>query len=815
MTLSDPKPSTAPAMDTKARNAFWIATLIALVIGPTSLYLFRLADVQSAREYVPFTGLWIITLTAILAAVLSRLGRVTLGMSVLIGALMLGNLTVAFVTIGFGLLAGSLTFVATAAIAAYTFPQRSISRAIISALVVSILTVLIDLFGPSTGRLGAGSDVIGISQVMVGIITLAFGLFTLRQFATFTLRTKLIALFLAVSLTPVALLSYLNYQSTRTTLLSNTDQSLLAAASQTALTVDTFIGTTLDSIRTDAQLPNIVGYLSLPATERTGSTEEAAALDTLRVLSKLDALNISSYAILDANGLDVLDTFPTDIGVEKANRDYFQGPMKSHLPYVSPFELSRTTLVSSIYFSAPIRDANRVIIGILRVRYSGTVLQQLLSKNNGVVGEGSFATLLDENQIRLVNSLDPSLNLKSVAPLAPELVAQLQKAERLPNGTANELSTKLPGFSQALLQADTQPFFATALNTGLQGDPTQQAAVVKLTNQPWYLVYGVPQSVALAPVEAQSRNNTLLALAVIVVVAVVAIAGAQLLAAPINRLTLVAEKVRAGNLDTHAKVESQDEIGILAATFNQMTAQLRETLAGLEQRVADRTRALALSGEVSRRLSTILNQNQLVSEVVEQLHESFNFYHVQIYLFDTKRENLVMMGGTGEAGKILLQRGHQIPHGRGLVGRAAETNLPVLVPDVTKDSNWLPNSLLPDTLSELAVPIAVGERVLGVLDVQQSIADSLKSEDADLVQSIANQVAIALQNTRSYIEAQQQAEHEALINAISQKIRSTDNVELALQVAAREIGRALNLPHTRVKLGATATTTPSNGGSLS
>jgi len=68
------------------------------------------------------------------------------------------------------------------------------------------------------------------------------------------------------------------------------------------------------------------------------------------VLSKQDALNISSYAILDVNGLDVLDTFPTDIGVQKANRDYFQGPMKSNLPYVSPFELSRTTLVSSIYF---------------------------------------------------------------------------------------------------------------------------------------------------------------------------------------------------------------------------------------------------------------------------------------------------------------------------------------------------------------------------------------------------------------------------------------------------------------------------------
>src|SRR4029077_10030287 len=119
-------------------------------------------------------------------------------------------------TVGFGLLAGLLTFVATAAISGYTLARQPASRALIAALAVSIIIVLVDLFGPS-GRLGAGDDVIGISQVMVGIIALAFGLFTLRQFATFTLRTKLVALFLAVSLTPVALLSYLNYQSTRST----------------------------------------------------------------------------------------------------------------------------------------------------------------------------------------------------------------------------------------------------------------------------------------------------------------------------------------------------------------------------------------------------------------------------------------------------------------------------------------------------------------------------------------------------------------------------------------------------------------------
>ncbi len=232
----------------------------------------------------------------------------------------------------------------------------------------------------------------------------------------------------------------------------------------------------------------------------------------------------------------------------------------------------------------------------------------------------------------------------------------------------------------------------------------------------------------------------------------------------------------------------------------ELTRELETERRQLELRVAERTRALETSATVSRQLSTILDQSRLVREVVEQLREAFSYYHVHIYLWDDAAGVLRMVGGTGEAGQAMLVMGHTLSPDQGLVGRAFSTNAPVVVPNVEQNPDWLPNRLLPDTRAELAVPIVYGDEVLGVLDAQDNETGGLGEEDAQLLQTIAGQMAVALRNARLLEQMRREAEQSATINAINRKIAQTTDIDAAMRVALSELSRALGSRGAAVRL---------------
>lgn len=334
-------------------------------------------------------------------------------------------------------------------------------------------------------------------------------------------------------------------------------------------------------------------------------------------------------------------------------------------------------------------------------------------------------------------------------------------------------------------EIETDPSFAS------QALVTSQAGLEAIDELNWVVFVHQPESAALSVISAQQRVQLFLGVGIILTAIVAATIVGQIVSRPVVELTEVATALGEGNLSARALVQSGDEIATLAETFNDMADRLRSSQQDLEAKVLERTKALEASSRVSRSLSTIIDRQKLVLEVVEQVKNSFKYYHVHVYLIDEEAQKLKMVGGSGEVGRIMLERGHSLALGQGLVGRAAETNMSIVAMDVSRTPGWRPNPLLPETKAEIAVPVALGDRVLGVLDVQNNLVNSFTQQDVDLLQSIASQIAIGLRNIEFYEQAQKNAQREALINEISQKIQSTTDVQSAMRVAVREIGSVL------------------------
>lgn len=443
----------------------------------------------------------------------------------------------------------------------------------------------------------------------------------MRQSRRYTLRTKLIVSFLVVALIPLSLLAAVNKHTAQQALTRNANQALFAAASQTALTIDAFINTNLNAVRVEAILPGLAKYLSLPASERTDSPEQAMAGATLRSLSRKDSVNIFSYALLDLQGQNVLDTYTPYIGQDESDRDYFIQPLKTGLPYVSTLRFSPTAAdLVNLYFSSPVRNATGEMIGVLRVSYNATVVQQLVSLQTGLAGPNSFAILLDEYHIRLAHGIRPASAFKTVVPLKPAVLKQLQAEKRLPDLPADQLSTNLPDFEKGLQNASTQPYFTTPLVS--TSNQINSIAVAPLKTQPWLAVFAQPQAVFLAPIQAQNRVALLLAAIIAGVVTIVAFSIAQLLAKPIIQLTNKVSQFTAGNMDVRVHIQTQDEIGLLARSFNTMAEQVGKLLQGLEERTKELKQAVnQLQGEMAERIraqEALRNANEALEIRVEE-----------------------------------------------------------------------------------------------------------------------------------------------------------------------------------------------------
>ena len=209
----------------------------------------------------------------------------------------------------------------------------------------------------------------------------------------------------------------------------------------------------------------------------------------------------------------------------------------------------------------------------------------------------------------------------------------------------------------------------------------------------------------------------------------------------IRRANTSEEDLRASNLDLQE----------INQTLEERVARRTAELELANQRNERRARRFEAVAQVARAITSNQNLGSLLPLLARVISEQFGFYHSGIFLLDEDREFAVLRAANSEGGKRMMNRQHRLMIGRtGIVGYVAAAGNPRIAQDVGVDAAFFNNPDLPDTRSEMALPLRVAGKIIGVLDVQSTESQAFHEEDVEILSTLADQVAVAIQNTRSY-----------------------------------------------------------------
>lgn len=261
-----------------------------------------------------------------------------------------------------------------------------------------------------------------------------------------------------------------------------------------------------------------------------------------------------------------------------------------------------------------------------------------------------------------------------------------------------------------------------------------------------------------------------------------------------------------------------DVIGVLDVQanilnrFTEVDVRIKTTLSSQIAAVINNTRLFEIStkraseletvAEVSAEAATNLNVDEMLRAVANLTRDKFGLYHAHIYLMDEAKENLVLRAGAGAVGVQMVREGRIIPlsHEHSLVAQGARLGRGVVVNDVMSDPNFLPHRLLPDTRSEMAIPIVAGSEVLGILDVQADILDRFTDEDVRIKSTLASQLAIALTNAQLFQQSSKRAAELQAVARVGTEAATNLDISNMLKSAVDLTKQEFDLYHAHVYL---------------
>jgi len=437
--------------------------------------------------------------------------------------------------------------------------------------------------------------------------------------------------------------------------------------------------------------------------------------------------------LMDLNGQILVSTDTAMEGQNHSQEAYFQQGLKG--PSVqAPFydvTIGETVIVAS----RPVYNHQRQVIGVLAGRANMGTLDEIMSERAGL-GETGETYLVGSDYTLLTANRFGEKGIKVRTEGTYKAIAEQSNG----SGTYdNYHGVPVVGSYRWL----------PTIQTALLAEQSQAEAF-----RPVYQMMGIMTGVGLLAI--------LLAVGVSLIVA-------QGIAEPLAALADTATEIARGDLTRTAPVQGEDEIATVARAFNSMTAQLREMIGNLERRVAERTRELErrsryleATTEVMRTAATVLEIEPLLQQIVESIRQQFDLYYVGLFLVEKSDDGgetwAVLRAGTGESGKLLLERGYKQRIGEGMVGWCITHAEPRIAHRAETDDIRLDTPELPETRWEAALPLRSRGRVLGALSVQHTSVLEYDREAVQVLQTMADQVAVAIDNARLFAERQEAIE---------------------------------------------------------
>lgn len=234
----------------------------------------------------------------------------------------------------------------------------------------------------------------------------------------------------------------------------------------------------------------------------------------------------------------------------------------------------------------------------------------------------------------------------------------------------------------------------------------------------------------------------------------------------------------------HELAFTENDLQLLTGFATQVAGPIYN--ARLLEQMSARAIQLQTAAEVARDISGSLDLGELLNKAVKLIYERFNFYHSAIFMLDPTGEFATIREATGEAGKQMKRAGHKLQVGsKSIVGYVTGSGEPLIVNDTSRDATYYANPLLPETRAEVAIPLKVGQRILGALDVQSTRAYSFAEEDVRILRILADQMAVAVINSELFADTQEHLSQHRLLHHVTTAAASGTTLEESLNSATQ------------------------------